>query len=86
MLELFGGRYRLRTCRIDSWPRLHQDGQVIHRSFTRQHTLVMGREFCTLQNVFFDLRGKHIDAAHDHHVVTAACDFFHTTHGACGAW
>jgi hypothetical protein len=46
----------------------------------------MRREFCALQNVFFDLRRKHIDATHDHHVVAATRDFFHTPHGTRSAW
>ena len=60
----------------------HAHRQTVQRAFTGQHALVVRRQLGTFQNVLFDLRREHVDAAHDHHVVAAAGDFFHAPHGA----
>ena len=59
--------------------------QMIQRPLARQHALVVRGQIALAQDVFLDLGGEHVDAAHDHHVVAAAGDFFHAAHGACGA-
>ena len=40
----------------------------------------MGRQPFVLENDFLDLAWKHVDAAHDHHVVGTACDLLHPAH------
>ena len=63
-------------------PGFHQQGQPVEMAVPRQHALVVGTQFRVLQDELFDLRRKHVDAAHDHHVVAAAGDFFHAAHAA----
>src|ERR1700739_3311497 len=62
----------------------HVNGQQIQMSLTAHFELIMWGKAWYPENQFLDLRGKHVHAPDDQHVVAAANDLRHATHRSRG--
>ena len=81
MLQQAGCGLRQRTVGRHAGTGFDRDTQAVHGALAGQDALVMRRELSVPENQLLDLRGEHIDATHNHHVIAAASDFFHAAHG-----
>ena len=78
------GGMRARFVEIGLRSSLDLNLQIVQPAFAGQDELIVGGKAGDTQDQLLDLRREHIDAAHDHHVVRSARDFFHPPHRACG--